>query len=199
MLAASCCGPPSRAVPDRHGEQHSGGTQRPSRLADRAPAPASAAAAESSFRSIARRRRRSARRARPAPQAGHPAACCRSLDGRARRPRAGPRPGSPPWRPSSPPGTPGTATRPLVVAGCMDNAGALEGHPEFGRLGVESPQLGRRDGAVNGIPEELVAEVVVALVDVVERVQDRWRRPAPRCPARARRAGDRPSRPGRRG
>src|SRR4051794_19242567 len=38
---------------------------------------------------------------------------------------------------------------------------------------MELPELRRRHGAVDGVAEQLMAEVVVALVDVLERMEDR--------------------------
>ena len=55
----------------------------------------------------------------------------------------------------------------------MDDARCLEAHHELGRLGVEAPQLRRGHRVVDGVPQKLVAEVVVAVVDVLERVEDR--------------------------
>jgi hypothetical protein len=49
----------------------------------------------------------------------------------------------------------------------------VEVHHELGGMAVEAPQLRRRDGAVDRVAQQLVPEVVVALVDVVEWVEDR--------------------------
>jgi hypothetical protein len=55
----------------------------------------------------------------------------------------------------------------------MDHAGGLEGHDELRGLRVEPALLRCRHGVVDRVAEQLVAEVEVALVDVVEREDER--------------------------
>ena len=79
---------------------------------------------------------------------------------------------------------------PLEVARRVNDARAPRGSSRTRRPGRGSGgSCGRRHGPVDRVAQELVAEVVVALVDVVERVAGSMRRRAPRSAARARRAG----------
>jgi hypothetical protein len=55
----------------------------------------------------------------------------------------------------------------------VDRARRLERHDELGSLRVEPSELRLRDGAIDRIAQQLMTEVVIALVDVLERVQDR--------------------------
>ena len=64
-------------------------------------------------------------------------------------------------------------TGPLEVHRRVDLRRADQERPELGRAGVEMTQLGRPDGGVQRVPEELVAEVIEAAIEEVEREQER--------------------------
>ena len=76
---------------------------------------------------------------------------------------------------------------PLEVHRRVDLRRADQQRPELGRAGVEVAQLGRPHGRVQRVPEELVAEVVEAAIEEIERDTGTTARPAPRAAPRGRR------------
>jgi len=55
----------------------------------------------------------------------------------------------------------------------VDLGRPVEDRAELARPGMEPPELTCLDRPVQGVPQQLVAEVVVATIEVVERVQER--------------------------